>query len=55
MSKTGLQKLEERTDDEEMSKDFLFDSVHLDSSDHELKDDVISREQSLADHNDFNL
>ena len=47
ISKTGLQELEESNEENEMSRDFLFDGVQLDSSDHDGQD--------LSNHDDFIL
>ena len=39
----------------EISRDFLFNGVPLDSSDHEIEDDAINDEQNLFNHDDFDL
>ena len=54
ISKTGLWELEESNEEIEISRDFLFDRVWLDSSDCEI-DDAINDEQNLSDHDDFDL
>ena len=55
ISKTGLQELEKSNEENEMSRDFLFNRVQLDGLDHKIEDDVINDEWSLSDHDDFNL
>ena len=55
ISKTGLQEPEERNEENKISRDLLFNRVWLDSSDCEIKDDVINDEQNLFDHDDFDL
>jgi hypothetical protein len=42
ISKVGLQKLEESDEESEIPRDFLFDGVHLDSSDREVDVDGIN-------------
>ena len=42
VSKAGLRKLEESNEETEIPRDFLFDGVHLDSSDREIDVDGIS-------------
>jgi Integrase zinc binding domain len=42
ISKAGLQKLEESDEESEIPRDFLFDGVHLDSSDREVDVDGIN-------------
>ena len=54
ISKAGLQELEESNEENEMSRDFLFNGVWLDDSVCEA-DDAINDGQDLSDHDDFGL
>ena len=55
VSKNGLQELEESDEEREISRDFLFNGVQLESSDHEFDNDEINDEQNLSNHDDFDL
>ena len=55
VSKQGLHSLEEGVDDNEQGKDFAFDGVRLDSSDHGFIDDANIDGQELSDLDDFDL
>ena len=55
MSKNGLWELEESNQEREISRDFLFDGVRLESSDCKFDNDEINDEQDLSDHDEFDL
>jgi hypothetical protein len=55
VSKESLQNLEERVDDDEQGKDYVFDGIRLDSSGDEVDGDAISDGQDLSNLDDFDL
>ena len=55
VSERSLQKLEDDIDGEEQGKDFVFDGVRLDSSDHGFNDDANNDGQELSDLDEFDL
>ena len=55
VSKNGLWEVEKSDEEKEISRDFFFNGVWLDSSDCKFDDDAINNEQNLSDHDDLNL